>query len=116
MSSPREINYCRHDYSSRQALSILLECWKADRYAPVILIDSYMKTTERIKQIRVALSKERNNQNSTVHYGFATQRPFPWTDPALKGERLEALIIAFRVTPLQGLRNSFPALSASPIK
>lgn len=100
----RQINYLRHPMSSRQALSILVDLWRGKKY-PVMLVTRKGQSLETVKHIRVALSKERavhRGKTTKIHFGFTVSEPFPYTVHGITGE---AVIIHWRLTGRQHMRN-----------
>lgn len=104
--TPRNINYLRHVIYAKQALGILLNCWKEDRHLPVILVTPRNKAVDIAKTIRVILAKERSKlpRDNRAHYGFTLSEPFAYTDNGVRGE---AVVIRWRITAIQRLRNTF---------
>lgn len=101
----RQINCLRHPMTSRQALSMLLDFWKLSRGTPVVLITHTGQAATMVKLIRATLSKERQGlrkQGASVNYGFKCSDVFPFTDEGVRGE---AIVISWRLTRLQHMRN-----------
>lgn len=98
----RKINYLRHPLSARQALAIALECWAESRLLPVLLITPQGQSEDVVRNIRVILSKERGKASEAEAYGFVISSTFPYTDAGVTGE---AVVLEWRLTPLQNLRN-----------
>lgn len=99
----RRINYLRHPLSARQALAIALECWGESRHLPILLITPTGQSEDAIKNIRVILSKERKKVKDADLYGFIVSSTFPWTENGVTGE---AVVLEWRITMLQNMRNT----------
>lgn len=103
----RIISTIRHPYSSKQILSRILALWSENRHHPIIIVARSVPSDDVktvVKNIRVALSKERSKQGKPqgTNYGFTQSTPFPFTEDGQTGE---AVVIRWRVTSLQNLRN-----------
>lgn len=101
----RQINCLRHPMTSRQCLSMLLDFWQLSRNLPVVLITKKGQAAILVKLIRATLSKERQElrvRAAPVNYGFKCSEVFPFTDQGVKGE---AIVVQWRLTKLQRMRN-----------
>jgi hypothetical protein len=101
----RQINFRRHPIQGRQALAILLECWRENQDLPVVLITGPRLALAAAKNIRVSMSKERAKvpEENRLQYGFKLSDPFPYTDEA--GIRGEAVIVRWNMTLNQHFKN-----------
>lgn len=100
-----ELNYIRHDMTAKQALAIMLRYWRRDVEQSLILIAPTHMAETYIKNIRVALAKERSKykRKDRPYYGFTVSEVFPYSEAGIKGE---AIIIRWRLTQLQNFRNT----------
>lgn len=102
----RKISLFAHPLTTRQALSNLLDMWRQNRDLPIAVVGPRGEMERFTKSIRVTLSKERAKQGAKAHYGFTQSDPFPYTEAGIKGE---AVILRFRLTELQTIRNNLDA-------
>lgn len=103
-TKPRIISCLRHPYTTRQALATLLDFWHLDRETPIVLLTIPNQADAFTRNIRVALSKERQKYDSDakIHYGFTQSTPFAYTEADHRGE---AVVLRFRMTEKQKIRN-----------
>ncbi len=66
-----------------------------------------------MKNIRVSFAREKGklSREDRLAYGFTASAPFPFTDAGVKGE---AIVLRWRLTITQNLRNLFKEQKMNP--